>query len=213
VDETGELKETFVLEAGQCLYVPRGTSHRAPNHGDEPSLHITVGILGQTWAEFMLEAVAEASLRIPEMRNSLPRDLYFDPARAQTDHAATFQRLVDELAQKASFAATHAVFSGNFIRAQGSRVRGALLALAKGIGMDDRLAVRENILFSFEGAGDKQQIVVAGSSIPLSEQLAGQLQAMIASGSLAKSAFVVEDAEELDDVVGSLVAYGLLVAA
>ncbi|QZH75435.1 MAG: hypothetical protein JY451_02110 [Erythrobacter sp.] len=213
VDETGELKESFVLEAGQCLYVPRGTSHRAPNHGDEPSLHITVGILVQTWAEFMLEAVAEASLRIPEMRHSLPRGMYFDSAEAQTVHAATFRRLVGELADKASFEATNAVFSGNFIRTQGSRVRGALLALAQGIGMDDRLRVREHILFSFEGDEGKRQIVVAGSSIPLSEELFRQLRAKVASGSLAKSEFAVEDTEELGDVVDSLVAYGLLLAA
>jgi bifunctional lysine-specific demethylase and histidyl-hydroxylase NO66 len=213
MDDTGELKETFVLEAGQCLYVPRGTSHRAPNHGDEPSLHITVGILVQTWAEFMLEATAEASLRIPEMRNSLPRGMYFDSGEAQAEHAAHFQRLVAELAEKASYEATHTVFSGNFIRAQGSRVRGALLALANGIGMDDRLNVREHILFSFEGDEGKRQIILAGSSIPLSEPLAGQLQAKIASGSLSKSEFEVEDTEELVDVVDSLVAYGLLVAA
>lgn len=213
VDDTGELKETFVLEAGQCLYVPRGTSHRAPNHGTEPSLHITVGILVQTWAEFMLEAVAEASLRIPEMRHSLPRGMYLDGAEAQAGHAAMFQRLVGQLAEKASFEATHAVFSGNFIRAQGSRVRGALLALANGIGVDDRLNVRENILFSFEGGEGQRQIVLAGSSIPLSDQLAGQLQAKIASGGLAKSEFEVEDTEELGDVVDTLVAYGLLMAA
>lgn len=211
-DDTGELKENFVLEAGECLYVPRGTSHRAPNHGTEPSLHITVGILVQTWAEFMLEAVAEASLRIPEMRRSLPRDLFFDRSKAQSDHAAMFRQLADEIAEKASFDATLAAFSGNFIRAQGPRVRGALRALANGIGMEDRLTVRDHILFSFEGGDGDRQIVLAGSSIPMSDRLAEQLDERIGQGSLAKADFDVDDAEELGDVIDSLVAYGLLVA-
>ena len=217
VDETGELKEKFVLEAGECLYVPRGTAHRAPNHGNEPSLHITVGILVQTWAEFMLEAVAEASLRIPEMRRSLPRDLFFDREGALANHEGMFRQLSDEIAAKADFEATLNVFSGNYVRAQGPRVRGALLALAEGVGADDRLHLRDHILYSFEttpaqdGKGDDLQIVLAGSSIPLSEELGTQLQQHLGAGGFAKSDFTVGDAEELDDVIGTLIAYGLLI--
>ena len=214
VDETGELKEKFVLEAGQCVYVPRGTAHRAPNHGSEPSLHITVGILTQTWAEFMLEAVAEASLRIPEMRRALPRDLYFAEGAAREAHALQFQRLVSELAQQASFDATLSVFSGNFVRAQGPQLRGALLALSQPIAQERKLRVREHTLFSFEtvpgGGGEEHQIVLSGASIPLSVELALQLPEKIAQGIFAKSDFSVSDSEELDDVIGTLIAYGLL---
>ncbi|MBH5323263.1 cupin domain-containing protein [Aurantiacibacter sediminis] len=215
-DDPGELKETFILQPGECLYVPRGTAHRAPNHGDEPSLHITVGILHQTWAEFMLEAVGEATLRIPEMRHSLPRKLFFDDGTERADHAAKFSRLMSEIAEKASFDATLAAFSGNFVKAQGPRLRGALTALSKGIDADDRLRVREHILYSFEsapaesGGAAETQIILSGSSIPLSAELAPQLRKKIAAGSFAKSEFNVSDAEELDDVIGTLVAYGLL---
>ena len=219
-DDTGELKETFVLNPGECLYVPRGTAHRAPNHGDEPSLHITVGILVQTWAEFMLEAVAEASLRVPEMRHSLPRDMFFEGGDVRARHAQTFRGLIDELAAKASFEATLGAFSGNFVSGQGPRLRGALLSLAQGIGPDDRLTIREHILFNFEpvpdGDGDSdvdQEIVLSGGRIPMSGALAEQLQQRIAAGSMRKSDFSVTDAEELDDVIGSLVAYGLLLRA
>ena len=212
-DDPGELKDRFVLETGQCLYVPRGTAHRALTHGERPSLHITVGILVQTWADFMLEAVAEASLRIPEMRGSLPRDLYFDEGN-RADHAATFRRLAQAIADTASFDATLSAFSGNFVRSQGGRVRGGLNALCEPIGADDRFTVREHILYSFEESGDDggegRQIVLPGASLPLSDALATQLQERIAAGSVAKSDFTVEDSEELDDVIGSLVAYGLL---
>ena len=217
-DETGELKESFVLQPGECLYVPRGTAHRAPNAGDEPSLHITVGILTQTWAEFILEAVAEASLRIPQTRHSLPRDLFFEGGEVTERHARTFRQLIEELAATTSFEATLAAFSGNFVRGQGPRLRGALLALAQGVGADDLLTTREHILFSFEQApsgdgGMEQQIVLSGASIPMSDELADQLREKIAAGSMRKSDFSVSDAEELDDVIDTLVAYGLLLRA
>ncbi|RIV87830.1 cupin domain-containing protein [Aurantiacibacter zhengii] len=213
-DDPGELKDSFVLETGQCLYVPRGTAHRALTHGDEPSLHITVGILVQTWADFMLEAVAEASLRIPEMRHSLPRDLYFEEGD-RAAHKAMFERMARAIADTASFDATLSAFSGNFVRSQGGRVRGGLNALCRPIGDHDRFTIRPHILYSFEDAaddgGEGRQIVLPGASLPLSEELAPQLQAHIEGGSLSKADFTVTDAEELDDVIGSLIAYGLLV--
>lgn len=217
VDDTGDLSETFVLEAGECLYVPRGTSHRAPNHGSEPSLHITVGILSQTWADFMLEAVAEASLRIPEMRQSLPRDLYFADDATRAEHAAEFSRLMGEIGKLASFDATRSIFSGNFVQAQGPQLGGALMALAYGIGETDRVRVRDHVLYSFEttpaaeGEGEDMQIVLGGSSIPLSAELAPQLQEKLAQGSFAKGDFDVSDTEEVSDVVDTLVAYGVLI--
>ncbi len=213
-DDPGELNESFVLETGQCLYVPRGTAHRALTHGDEPSLHITVGILVQTWADFMLEAVAEASLRIPEMRQSLPRDLFFDQGNAAA-HRTEFKRLAKAIGNGASFDATLAAFSGNFVRTQGGRVRGGLNALCTPIDDDDRFSVRPHIVYAFEDAtedgAEGRQIVLAGASLPLSGNLADQLQQQIAAGSLAKADFTVDDGDELDDVIGSLVAYGLLV--
>jgi bifunctional lysine-specific demethylase and histidyl-hydroxylase NO66 len=215
-DDTGELKDSFLLETGQCLYVPRGTAHRAATHGDEPSLHITVGILVQTWADFMLEAVAEASLRIPEMRRSLPRDLSFDEGNRDS-HRQAFQRLAQAISDTASFDATLSAFSGNFVRSQGGRVRGSLNALCSPIETKDRFTVREHILYSFEEAGEDgaegKQIVLPGASLPLSDELAPQLRASIEAGSLCKGDFNVGDTEELDDVIGSLLAYGLLVRA
>ncbi len=208
-DDPGELKAEFVLEPGQCLYVPRGLAHRATNEGAEPSLHITVGILVQTWAEFMLEAVAEVTLRSPEMRRSLPRSLFFDPS-AHADNAAMFQHLMDELGRKANFDATMAVFGSNFIMAQGPRVRGALNALASGIADNDRLTVRESILYAIDTAGEEPQLTIADTAVSLAPDLAPQLQAQLARGSVSIADFTVEDAADLRDTVETLVAYGLL---
>ncbi|TIX51389.1 cupin domain-containing protein [Alteraurantiacibacter aquimixticola] len=208
-DDPGELRETFVLEPGQCLYVPRGLAHRALTEGDEASLHITVGILVQTWAEFMLEAVAEASLRIPQMRQSLPRSLYFDEGK-RSEHAAMFADLMAQLGREASFDATLAAFGSNFVQGQGPRIRGALNALVEGIGEDDRLRVRDSILYTIEEGEGGPQLAIAGSMIDLAADLAPQLRERLAAGDLSMSDFTVTDRQDLRDTVETLVAYGLL---
>lgn len=207
--DPGELKAEFVIEPGQVLYVPRGLAHRATNAGEEPSLHITVGILVQTWAEFMLEAVAEASLRMPEMRHSLPRSLYFDAGQRDANEAA-FRQILAQLVEKASFDATVGVFGSNFLTAQGARVRGALNALASGISQTDRLTVRQSILYLIDPDGDDPQLTIGDTVVALKPDLAPQLQALLTKGSMAMADFTVEDADDLRDTVETLVCYGLL---
>jgi hypothetical protein len=189
--------------------VPRGLAHRAETEGDEASLHITVGILVQTWAEFMLEAVAEASLRIPELRQSLPRSLYFDTDQRAANED-TFRRLMHEVADKASFEATLAAFGSNFVMNQGPRLRGALNALIAGVKETDRLAVRENVIYAIEQGEEGPQLALASCSIPLAEDLAPQLAARLAEGSMALADFTVEDAADLRDTLETLLAYGLI---
>lgn len=208
-DDPGPLQAEFVLEPGQCLYVPRGLAHRAVNEGREPSLHITVGILVQTWAEFILEAVAEASLRIPETRHSLPRSLFFGEGR-QAENAAIFHRLMDEVRAKASFQNTVAAMGSNFVLLQGPRVRGALVALAGGLDEGDTLRVRPDTLFTIDPVGEQPQLRIAETAIALAPDLAPQLQALLARGHFAMTDFVVEDRDDLRDTVETLVAYGLL---
>jgi len=208
-DNPGELQAEFVLEPGQCLYVPRGLAHRAATEGDEASLHITVGILVQTWAEFILEAVAEASLRIPEMRQSLPRSLYFDASKRE-EHAALFAGLLAKIGEQASFDATLSAFGSNFVMGQGPRVRGALQALIDGIDEAERLKVRDSILYTIEDGSEGPQLSLAGTAIALEEDLAPQLRDALASGSLAMTDFTVADRDDLRETVETLVAYGLL---
>jgi bifunctional lysine-specific demethylase and histidyl-hydroxylase NO66 len=85
--KAGELKQEFVLKAGDCAYVPRGLMHDASTAGSGPSLHVTVGLITRTWADLMLEAVSEVALRAGALRRSLPRDYAhqsFDRAAART---------------------------------------------------------------------------------------------------------------------------------
>ena len=73
--EVNELPGTpvhsFLLRAGDLFYCPRGVPHNAVAT-DEPSLHITLGVLARTWTDVMIEALAELALRDPEFRQALP---------------------------------------------------------------------------------------------------------------------------------------------
>ena len=71
VDTPGELLEEFELEAGSWLYLPRGVMHSA-HSTDATSLHITLGLLGFTWADFLTECVAASALDRVTLREHLP---------------------------------------------------------------------------------------------------------------------------------------------
>jgi hypothetical protein len=62
----------WALGPGDCLYVPRGLQHDASNVGNEPSLHVTLGLITKSWADLVIAAVADLALREPGLRRSLP---------------------------------------------------------------------------------------------------------------------------------------------
>lgn len=66
--ELGPATREVELRAGDSLYVPRGVPHAAVNERDERSLHVTLGILTQTRAEILIEALSAAALDDPELR-------------------------------------------------------------------------------------------------------------------------------------------------
>ena len=62
---------TFTLHPGDLFYCPRGTPHNAQS-AQEASVHISLGAYVSTWAELMIEVLADVALRDPALRASLP---------------------------------------------------------------------------------------------------------------------------------------------
>lgn len=71
VHEIGAPTLEFTLEAGDIAYIPRGVAHDA-HSDDNLSLHITAGALCYTWADLLLELIADTSLNHSVFRKSLP---------------------------------------------------------------------------------------------------------------------------------------------
>ena len=60
----------MVLEAGDALYLPRGYVHAASTT-DEPSVHLTVGVLSTTWYDVLPDTLALAADELA-FRDALP---------------------------------------------------------------------------------------------------------------------------------------------
>jgi len=70
---SGPPASAFTLHPGDLFYCPRGTPHDAQSM-QEASVHISLGAKVSTWAELMIEIVADVALRDPAFRESLPPD-------------------------------------------------------------------------------------------------------------------------------------------
>lgn len=156
--EPGEVTEAFTLSAGDCIYLPRGLMHDAENVGDEPSLHITVGLITKTWADLMLEAVSELALGEPDFRRSLPAgfaEREFDREVARRH----FDRLTRLIADKASMDSAFDLLADNFIRGRRANVAG-VVAAAQSLKAEDRFRRRRFVPWNV--ADDEGKLVLIG---------------------------------------------------
>jgi bifunctional lysine-specific demethylase and histidyl-hydroxylase NO66 len=107
-DSCGAMTFEAELETGDCLYIPRGVLHEAiATH--ESSLHLTVGILVYTWAEFILESLSEVILREECVRAALPLGILSLGESSQEAHHV-FRQLTSLLASKVDFESTFLCF-------------------------------------------------------------------------------------------------------
>lgn len=57
-----------VLEPGDLLYLPRGWAHDGRAVDGEPSLHISLGLLGLTWCDVLASSLRDISRKDPRFR-------------------------------------------------------------------------------------------------------------------------------------------------
>jgi len=95
-DDPGPVSEEFDLRAGDTLYVPRGLVHEAIST-DETSVHVTVGIMGWTWFDVLLEAVESLAASDQAVRAALPRS-FAGPDYDRESFHKTFAELAGRLA-------------------------------------------------------------------------------------------------------------------
>ena len=91
----GEMTDSFVLEPGDMVYVPRGLTHDAVST-DQTSLHITTGLMMRSWADVMVEVVRKMALSDAEFREGLPPGFAnegFDGSGAEAKFAALLGKL------------------------------------------------------------------------------------------------------------------------
>ncbi|OQW60162.1 MAG: hypothetical protein A4S17_10660 [Proteobacteria bacterium HN_bin10] len=203
---TGELRQEFVLKAGDCAYVPRGLMHDARTSGDKPSLHITIGLITRTWADLMLEAVSEAALRSPELRRSLPAGF----ARADFDRAAArthLTKLAEQLARDVQLDPALDLTIDNFIRSRAANNRFSVRDAGQALAPGDRFALQPRAPFRIAEDGDNVVVIAPGGELTFAATERAAVER-----ALGGEAFALADlaSDKADAIVATMLAYGLV---
>jgi lysine-specific demethylase/histidyl-hydroxylase NO66 len=207
--ESGELKQEFVLKAGDCAYVPRGLMHDAMTSGSESSLHITVGLITRTWADLMLEAVSEAALRTPALRKSLPPGY----ARAGFDRTAArakLRELAETIAREVQLDPALDLLADNFIRSRAADNRFAVRDASRPVASTDRFRVQANTPYRIAEDGDKLVLVAPGGDLDFPADRRAALERGLNGAPFTPADLECENPEA---VAARLLAYGLIVRA
>jgi len=80
--------ESFTLEQGDLLYIPRGCVHAA-ECGDDPSIHITLGVIAFTWDDLLHAAVNGIISADDRLRLALPLGFLRKPRNELVENLAT----------------------------------------------------------------------------------------------------------------------------
>jgi hypothetical protein len=205
--ETGELKQEFLLKAGDCAYVPRGLMHDAIASGSAPSLHITVGLIVRTWADLMLEAVSEVALRSRDLRRSLPPG-HSHPGFDREAWRAHLRKLAEHVAKEIKLDPALDLLADNFIRSRGADNRFAVRDAGAPMTPTQRLKRHPFTPFRLAEDGGAVVVISPGGELKFGAEIKPALER-----ALDGEAFTVADLniEHAEAIAAKLVAYGLLV--
>src|SRR5690349_12948479 len=143
----GPMTRELALHAGDLLYCPRGLYHSARST-DEMSLHITLGLIGKTWADVLIEAMSAACLSAPAFRANLPVG-FANPDFDTREANRTFRALIETFAREAQLAPILERLVEDFVTSRRPSLYGCLQELEKApqISLESRLAPRPDLVF------------------------------------------------------------------
>jgi ribosomal protein L16 Arg81 hydroxylase len=163
----GAATMSFVLDAGDLLYIPRGFLHHARS-GDRTSLHVTLGVISHRWADVLLEVMAETCLSDPAFRRALPVGI----ARAEFDAASARRIFADLLARAIEKASPDRVLdrlADEFVVSRRALVPGQLAQMSRlqDLSALDEVGVRPALIYRLRTDGDVLRIRSHGREMSL----------------------------------------------
>jgi len=206
--DIGDPTEEFVMNAGDCIYVPRGLMHDARTHGDEASLHITVGLIVKTWADLMLEAVSEVALRNPDFRKALPAG-YARPDFDRTEAIATFKTLTEALTKDADLEESFDLFVDNFIRSRNPNTAGTIVGFQTPLKTGQKFRLKSLVPWRMAEDGDNIVIITAGGEVRFPASAEKGLHILLDGGEVSTETFAGMEEGQAEETVQKIFAYGL----
>jgi hypothetical protein len=200
----------FTIHAGDMFYCPRGLFHAARST-DEVSLHITLGLIGKTWADVMAEAVAAACLASPAFRANLPAG-FANPGFNAGAATAKFRELVDTFTRTADLAPVLERFAQDFVTSRRPDLSGMLQARDAVVTPETRVEPRPHLIYSLHDEPEAIALVFGSTTTRFPAFAREELER-----ALEGPAFIVRDLPGRLDAAGKvvlvrrLVAQGLLV--
>jgi hypothetical protein len=207
--ETGELRQEFVLKAGDCAYVPRGLMHDAMTSGTEASLHITVGLIARTWADLVLEAVSEVALKLPELRRSLPAG-YVQPGFDREPWRAHLRKLGETLGREIQLDGAMDLLVDNFIRSRAAGNQRAIVDASRPIGDKDRFQRQPHAPYRVADDGDSFVVICAGGELKFVPGARAAVERAMNGQSFTAADIAAAGALDAPGLIGRLFAYGLI---
>ena len=193
--EAGEVTREFTMKAGDCVYIPRGLMHDAENAGEEPSLHITVGLIVKTWADLLLESISELALSEPGFRRSLPPGFAareFDREEARRH----FNALTRLIADKASMDSAFDLLADNFVRARKPNVAG-VIAAAHEVRPGERFKRRRFVPWNVADDEGKIVLVAPGGDLEFKGEDGDALEIALSGAPFSAADLPCEGQEEM----------------
>jgi hypothetical protein len=195
--EAGEPTQTFTMNPGDCIYLPRGMMHDAESMGAEPSVHITVGLITKTWADLLLESISELAISEPSFRRSLPAG-YADREFDREAAGRYFDQLIDTISDKAQMDNAFDLLADNFIRARQPNVSGVITASRRAPSPDDRYRRRRYAPWNVaEDEGGKLVLIGPGGDLDFAQEEGDALELALSGAPFVAADLKCEKPAEL----------------
>lgn len=167
VHPTGAATMSFMLHAGDFLYIPRGFLHHARS-ADEVSVHVTVGMLPYRWSDVIIEAIAQVCLADADFRRALPRGLsdpQFDLAAARR----TFNNLLLRACEQATADGVLDRLANEFVVSRSAYVPGQLAQALQSqhLSLADEVGSRPVSIYRIQADGEQIHVKAHGRQITL----------------------------------------------
>jgi len=193
----GALTKEMVLVPGDLLYVPRGLAHDAAAVGDEPSIHITLGLFPILWRDLLEQRIKQ--LRADPRFRAAPTS-FFEP-NSPRQFADEFEKLTDAALDSVSLEALVSLVRREHISRQGRLTKGWLSALEQlgALGEASRITGRRGVVTDMSTEGDRLIIRFYNSVLRLPAVVAPAVDRL-----LSGDTWIVKDLQPNLDLEGCL---------
>jgi ribosomal protein L16 Arg81 hydroxylase len=179
----GQQVSGFTLHPGDLFYCPRGIPHNA-RATQGASLHISLGARVGTWAELLLEVVADVALRDPAFRAGLPPG-YVTSAIAPEVLAKTMQELLARLQRQARPHHVLELMAERLIIDRPALIpeQGRTLQAAAALTPDTRVGARPGLMYRMSMQRNKVTVTCSARRITFPRFAASSLQFALCTAS------------------------------